>query len=274
MQTWAVANWKMNGSLAQVEAFVPALLAGLPPDWQGRNVQIALCPPHPYLAAMGRLLAGSGVLLGAQKAHSLNAGAFTGEVSPLMLREFGVSLCLVGHSEHRQQLGETEGFIAEKLHGLLAEGIRPILCVGETLAERESGQQEQVIAMQLTEAFRSSSGERAGRRRGDVSYLPHPELTQAQAGRLIVAYEPVWAIGTGVNATPEQANEMHTFIRSLLTERFGAAVAAELPILYGGSVNPSNAQALLSQREINGALVGGASLKPETFLPIIHHSLS
>lgn len=274
METWAIANWKMNGSLAQIDAFVPSLLAGLPPDWNERGLRIAVCPPHPYLAAMGQRLAGSDVQLGAQKVHPLNSGAFTGEVAPAMLAEFGVSLCLVGHSENRQLLGETEVFIAEKLHGLLSAGIRPILCVGETLTERQAGEQEQVIAMQLTEAFRASSGEPAGRRKGDVAHLPHPALTAAEAQQLVVAYEPVWAIGTGMNATPEQANEMHSFIRGFLKERFGTETAAAIPILYGGSVNPSNAKALLCQPEINGALVGGAGLKAETFLPIIHDSLS
>ncbi|HKI97864.1 MAG TPA: triose-phosphate isomerase [bacterium] len=274
VQTWIVGNWKMNGSLAQISAFVPALLAGLPAGWEARGVRIALCPPTPYLATMTQHLTGSHVELGAQKVHPLESGAFTGEVSPPMLADFSVSLCLVGHSENRQLSGESEVFIAEKLHGLFASGIRPILCVGETLEQRKAGQQEHVIQMQLTEAFSASSEVQAGRRAGDVAHLPHPTVSDTQAQRLIVAYEPVWAIGTGMTASPEQANEMHAFIRRLLTERFGAATAAEIPILYGGSVNPGNAGSLLSQREINGALVGGASLKAETFLPIIQQSLS
>jgi triosephosphate isomerase (TIM) len=273
MQTWVIGNWKMNGSLAQVKAFVPALRAGLPARWQQRGLRIALCPPLPYLAALGGLLQGSGVALGAQKVYPLPSGAFTGEVSPPMLKEFGVTLCIVGHSEHRQHFGVTDAFIAEKLHGLLGEGIQPILCVGETLAEREAGRQEAVIETQLLEALQAADDRPAGKRRGDISHLPHPALSTEQGRRLIVAYEPVWAIGTGVNATPEQANEMHGFIRGLLSRRFDASTAAELPLLYGGSVNPGNARTLLAQSEINGALVGGASLKPETFLPIIAGSL-
>jgi triosephosphate isomerase (TIM) len=273
MQTWVVGNWKMNGSLAQIDAFVPALLGGLPAGWRGR-LRIGLCPPAPYLAKLGERLAGSRVELGAQKVHPLPSGAFTGEIAPPMLAEFGVSLCLVGHSENRQQLGESEVLIAEKLHGLLGVGILPILCVGESLDERDAGHQEQVIATQLNEAFAASPGGRAGRRSGDVTHLPHPALSVEQAQRLIVAYEPVWAIGTGVNATPEQANEVHRFIRAFLAERYGAAIAAEVPVLYGGSVNPANAAALLAQPEINGTLVGGASLKADTFLAIIKHSLS
>jgi len=273
MQTWVVGNWKMNGSVAQVESFVPALLAGLPSGWQERGLRIALCPPHPYLGALGGLLAGSGVALGAQKVFPLASGAFTGEVSPAMLKDVGATLCIVGHSEHRQHFGVTDAFIAEKLHGLFDVGIQPILCVGETLAEREAGRQESVIQTQLLEALLSATEQPASRRRGDISHLPHPECSPEQARHLIVAYEPVWAIGTGVNATPEQANEMHGFIRGLLSRRFDASTAAELPLLYGGSVNPGNARTLLAQSEINGALVGGASLKPETFLPIIAGSL-
>ena len=274
MQTWVVGNWKMNGSLAHVKAFVPALLGGLPADWRKRGLRITICPPHPYLAALGALIAGSGIELGAQRVYPLASGAFTGEVSPAMLKDLGVAACIVGHSEHRQHFGVTDAFIAEKLHGLLGVGIQPILCVGETLEEREAGQQQSAIQTQLLQAFHSAGEEASGRRRGDIVRLPHPELSLAQAQRLIVAYEPVWAIGTGRTATPEQANEMHAFIRELLSERFGQGTAAEVPLLYGGSVNPGNAATLLAQPEINGVLVGGASLKPETLLPIIQPSLS
>ena len=274
MDTWIVGNWKMNGSLAQVNAFVPALRAGLPANWAKRHVRIVLCPPHPYLAALGGLLDGSGIGLGAQKVYPLASGAYTGEVSPAMLKDLGVMLCIVGHSEHRQHFGVTDAFIAEKMHGLLAVGIQPILCVGETLEEREAGKQEQVIHTQLTQAFRAASGDTPGRRRGDIVRLPHPELSAEQARRTLVAYEPVWAIGTGRNATPEQANQMHAYIRTLLAERFGAETAARMPLLYGGSVNPGNAAEILAQPEINGVLVGGASLKPETLLPIIQPSLN
>jgi triosephosphate isomerase len=214
------------------------------------------------------------VLLGAQQVHPVASGAYTGEVSPAMLREFGTALCLVGHSERRQYFGENNAGIAQKVHGLLEAEIRPALCVGETLAEREAGRQQDVIRTQLLEAFQATVGERMGRRHGDIVHLEHPEISAEQARSLIVAYEPVWAIGTGRTATPEQANEMHAFIRALLTERFGTQVAGGIPLLYGGSVNPGNAGALMAQAEINGALVGGASLKAETFLPIIQQSLN
>jgi triosephosphate isomerase len=274
MQRWAVGNWKMNGSLGLIDAYVPALLRTLPEGWQARGAGVALCPPYPYLAALGERLRGTGVALGAQQVHPVASGAFTGEVSPSMLAEFGVNLCIVGHSERRQYFGETNPGIAQKVYGLVDAGIAPILCIGETLEQREAGRQEEVIRTQLLEAFRASEGERMGRRHGDMVYLEHPELTAEQVRRLIVAYEPVWAIGTGRTATPEQANEMHAFIRTLLAERFGAGAAAAIPILYGGSVNPGNVASLMVQPEINGTLVGGASLKPESFLPIIEHSLS
>jgi triosephosphate isomerase (TIM) len=274
MQRWVVGNWKMNGSLSQIEAYVPALLGGLPKGLERHGLHVVVCPPLPYLARLHERLAGSAVELGAQKVHPLTSGAYTGEVSPTMLRDFEVTLCIVGHSEHRQHFGVTDAFIAEKLHALLGAEIAPILCVGETAAEREAGRQHEVIQSQLVQAFNASLEEHIGRRRGDIAHLAHPELSAALARHLIVAYEPVWAIGTGATATPEQANEMHTFIRALLSERFGLATALEMPILYGGSVNPGNAGSLMAQPEINGTLVGGASLKPETFLPIIAQSLN
>jgi triosephosphate isomerase (TIM) len=274
MQTWVIGNWKMNGSRPQVEAFVQALLAGLPEGWREAHVSVALCPPYPYLEAMEQRLRGSGVLLGAQHVHPVSSGAFTGEVSPAMLREFGAALCLAGHSERRHNFGESDRIVAQQVHGLLEAELMPVLCVGETLAQREAGEQEAVIRAQVLEACEATTSEGAGRRHGELVHLEHPALAAGQLQRMLFAYEPVWAIGTGRNASPEQANEMHGFIRRLLSERFGAAAAAEVPILYGGSVNPGNASALLAQPEINGALVGGASLKAETFLPIIQQSLN
>lgn len=272
MEPWVVGNWKMNGSLEHIGAYVPALLGCLPKDWTGTTPHVAICPPYPYLATMSKQLAGSAVVLGAQEVHPVASGAYTGEVSPAMLAEFGVSLCIVGHSERRQYFGETNPGIAQKLHGLLESNISPILCIGEVLAEREAGRAEEVIRVQLLEAFRASEGDRMGRRHGDIVHLAHPEISAEQAGRMIVAYEPVWAIGTGVTATPEEAQEMHGFIRGLLVEGFGADVAGRIPLLYGGSVNPGNAASLMAQPDINGALVGGASLKADTFLPIIEQS--
>ena len=273
MKKWIVGNWKMNGSKAHVETFVPALLDGLPEGLQASGTRVVVCPPHPYLTQVGALIAGSGVELGAQKVHPLPEGAFTGEVSPVMLAELGVSACIIGHSEHRQHFGVTDAIIAQKLHALVAAGIAPILCVGETLAEREADEQEQVIRTQLLQALQASETEALRRRQGDVVLAPHPELPESGAHRLAIAYEPVWAIGTGQTATPEQANFMHGFVRGILWERYSESLAKAMPILYGGSVNDENAEALLAQPEIDGALVGGASLKPESFLSIINQAL-
>lgn len=264
----------MNGSLTQVEQFVAEFLPGLPGGFEESGLRVVICPPHPYLAAAGQRLAGSGVALGAQKVHPLPSGAFTGEVSPTMLRELGVTACIIGHSEHRQHFAVTDAIIAEKLHGLIAEKITPILCVGETLAEREAGRQEQVIEAQLMEALKESEGKPAGRRQGDRVNLAHPALSPEAAKMLTVAYEPVWAIGTGKTATPELAGEMHGHIRAILDGHYGAALAHKVPLLYGGSVTPDNAGQLLSQSEVDGVLVGGASLKASSLLTIVNHALN
>jgi triosephosphate isomerase len=274
MSTWIVGNWKMNGSVQYVETFFQELLRGLPEGLNEAGVRVAVCPPHPYLAMAAREIAGTPVELGAQKVHPLPAGAFTGEVSPAMLAEFGARMCIIGHSEHRQHFGVTDAIIAEKLHALINEGIAPILCVGETLREREEGRQEEVIETQIAAALKESAGEKMGRRQSDIIVAPHPALPEGGARRLVIAYEPVWAIGTGKTATPEQANMMHQFIRGLLAEHYSEALAAELPILYGGSANENNAGELLAQPEINGALVGGASLKAPSFLSIINQALN
>lgn len=273
MNNWIVANWKMNGCKAHVVEFVPALLAGLPEDFQAKGARIVICPPHPYLSMTGEMLNGSGVALGAQKVHPMPSGAFTGEVSPAMLTELGVSVCVIGHSEHRQHFGVTDSIVAQKLHALIAAEITPVLCVGETLAEREAEQQEDVIKTQVLQALNATENQKAGRRSGDTVVTPHPELPESGAAKLIIAYEPVWAIGTGRTATPEQADAMHRFIRGIIRDRYSEGLARRIPILYGGSVNAENAGQLLSQRDINGALVGGASLQAESFLTIINQAL-
>jgi triosephosphate isomerase len=255
MKQWVVGNWKMNGSLSMVSDYVPALLDGLLElsGWE-RSLRVGICPPSPYLGMMASKLTGYPVEVGAQNVHPKPSGAFTGEIAPPMLRELGVDLCLVGHSERRQLFGETDEAVREKLSALLEANLTPIVCVGEVLAEREAGRHLAVVERQV---------------QGALEGLPPERL----AG-VVLAYEPVWAIGTGKTATPEQANQMHAHIRALLAARFGAGPAAGTPILYGGSVTPDNAGALLAQPDINGTLVGGASLKPATFLPIIQHSLS
>lgn len=245
MDRWIVGNWKMNGSREQAAAFVAEFLAGYKP---AKGLRVGLCPPFPYVSWLAEKLGGSQVLVGAQNAHPKPSGAFTGEVAAPMLADCGAALCLVGHSERRQFFHETDALIREKLAALWQTPLMPILCVGESLAERESGRQQAVVQTQLDGALKGAS-------------IP--------PGRLVVAYEPVWAIGTGKTATPQQAQEMHGFIRKWLQAN---APGHEIPLQYGGSVTPENAGSLLSQPDINGALVGGASLKAASFLAILQHA--
>lgn len=248
MKQLIAANWKMNGSLPHLQAYVPALLAGLE-ESSGISARAVICPPSPYLPALAQMLKGSPVGVGAQNVHSSPKGAFTGEISVSMLADLGVGICIIGHSERRQLFGETDGMIRAKLEALLSAGLEAILCVGETLEEREAGRHESVVEGQVQAALAETGAE-------------------ALTG-LAVAYEPVWAIGTGKTATPEQANTMHGVIRTCLAGNLNAGAAANIPILYGGSVNTDNAGSLLSQSEINGALVGGASLEAPSFLAIL-----
>jgi len=238
------ANWKMHKTIREAEAFVDAFLprvAGL------RAVDVVLAPPFPALAAVGRRLAGSAVALAAQNVNPEPQGAFTGEVSAPMLVELGCAYCIVGHSERRSLYGESDAFVARKAAALLEHGIRPIVCVGETLEQREQGRTAAVVREQLAGSLASLPGERGA----DV----------------VIAYEPIWAIGTGRTATPALAQEVHALIRAALGERFGAT-AERIRIQYGGSVKPDNAAALLAEKDIDGALVGGASLEPDGFAQI------
>lgn len=235
-------NWKMNGSSASNEALVQALLAGSA-NWQ---CQVAVCVPAPYLAQVQRLVAGSGIELGAQDVSQHVAGAFTGEVSADMLKDFGTRYCLVGHSERRQYHGETDAVVAAKAQRALAAGITPVVCVGETLAEREAGRTEEVVKRQLAAAIHT---------------IGHC------ISEIVVAYEPVWAIGTGKTASPEEAQQVHAVLRGQL--RAATPQADRMQILYGGSMNAANAAQLLAQPDIDGGLVGGASLKAADFLSII-----
>lgn len=235
-------NWKMNGSLAANEALVQALLAGLATP----ACQVALCVPSIYLAQLQALLAGSAIELGAQDLSPHEAGAFTGETSAAMLREFGVRYCLVGHSERRQYHGETDALVAAKAQRALACGITPIVCVGETLAEREAGQTEEVVRRQLAAVIHTNGH---------------------CISEIVVAYEPVWAIGTGKTASSEQAQQVHAVLRAQL--QAATEHADRVHILYGGSMNAANAAQLLAQPDIDGGLVGGASLKAPDFLSII-----
>ena len=255
MKPWIVGNWKMNGSRKMVREYVPAFLDGLLESGElAARVHVALCPPFPYLGEMSSLLTSYPVRVGAQNVNQHENGYYTGEVSASMLSEMGVTLCIVGHSERRHGHGESNALIGEKVKILLAGGIAPLVCVGETQAERDADDHQRVVEAQLESALQ--------------------DLPAGAASEILIGYEPVWAIGTGVNATPEQAEEMHGHIRGWLTGRFGSGDGATIPILYGGSVTPENARALMSRPEVNGALVGGSSLKPEMLVSILQQSLS
>ncbi len=235
-------NWKLNGSLALNSELVSALRAGLPAP----VCAVAVCVPAPYLAQVGGLLAGSAIDLGAQDVSGHEAGAYTGEVSGAMLREFGVRYAIVGHSERRQYHAETDLAVADKVRLALACGITPIVCVGETLAQREAGQTEEVVKHQLAAVIHANGH---------------------CISEVVVAYEPVWAIGTGRTATPAQAQQVHGVLRAQL--KAATQHAERMQILYGGSMNAANAAELLGQSDIDGGLVGGASLKAADFLAII-----
>lgn len=236
-------NWKMNGSLAANTALMGELLAGI-----GQPAcDVAVCVPAVYLAQVQLLLAGQGgIALGAQDVSQHESGAYTGDVSAAMLKELGARYVIVGHSERRQYQGETDAQVAIKAQRALAAGLTPIVCVGETLREREQGETESVVSRQLSAVI---------------------QLNGERLADLVVAYEPVWAIGTGRTATPEQAQTVHAALRALLAA--ADLQAAGVRILYGGSMNAGNAAELLAQPDIDGGLIGGASLKARDFLKII-----
>jgi triosephosphate isomerase len=245
MRTPLVAgNWKMYGSRADNASLVRSLLDLLRPE---SRADVLLCPPYVYLWETGRMLKDTDVALGAQSLCAEVQGAFTGEVSGAMLRDVGCRYVIVGHSERRQLFGETDAQVARKFVAAQAQGLTPVLCVGETLDERESGRTTEIVARQL-EAVLSVCG-------------------AAALGNAVIAYEPVWAIGTGRNATPEQAQEVHAMIRGKVAA-LDATMAGSVRILYGGSVKASNARELFAMADIDGGLVGGASLKAEEFAQI------
>lgn len=248
MRTFFIAgNWKMNllreSSVSLVRQLMEALTSV-------SGVDVAVCPPSVYLQEVGNTLRGSSLRLGAQNVSAAAEGAFTGEISCGMLKDVGCQYVILGHSERRTLYGETDAMVNEKLHAVLKAGLIPIVCVGETLAQREAGETQKVVREQCT-------GSLAG-------------LTGDQMAKTVLAYEPVWAIGTGKTASPAQAEEVHADIRDLLSSQFGAAVANQVVIQYGGSVKADNAAELLGQPNIDGALVGGASLKADSFLAIVH----
>ena len=236
-------NWKMHKTLAEAQALAREIRQGLSPS---TRVEVAVGPPYTALNAVAAELAGSPVKLAAQDVFWEKQGAYTGAISAAMLADVGCHYVIIGHSERRQYFGEIDETVNRKVKAVLEAGLFPIVCVGETLAEREQGRTFTVVETQIRQGL-------AG-------------LAPGQGQRLVIAYEPVWAIGTGKTATPDQAQEVHKLIRGLLPEMAGTAA---LRILYGGSVTPDNAKELMAQPDINGALVGGASLKAASFLGII-----
>jgi triosephosphate isomerase (TIM) len=240
-------NWKMHKDLSQSQNLISKLTNEL--GKEDVKCDIIICPPFTSLSEANGLVKNTKVKLGAQNMHFEDKGAFTGEVSAAMLKSVGCEYVILGHSERRAIFGESDEMINKKIKKALISGLRPIFCIGETLQQRESGTMNSVIKRQVTEG------------------LQH--VSKDEMEKVIVAYEPVWAIGTGVTASPQQAQEVHVYVRQLISDLFGEDTAEKLIIQYGGSVKPENAGELLSQSDIDGALVGGACLDPDSFLKII-----
>lgn len=243
-------NWKMNKTVAEALDLVHGLKREL---GTVKEIDIIVCPPFTALESVSKAVLDSNIRLGAQNMSEQNVGAFTGEIAAAMLKEFSVRYVILGHSERRQYQKESDALISKKALAAHAAAIKPIVCVGETLEERESGRTEKVVGAQL-------QGSLAG-------------LSKEQMQETIVAYEPVWAIGTGRNATPQQAQDVHAFIRQTLAGQFDEAVAKRVRLQYGGSVKPANARELMSQPDVDGALVGGAALETRSFSDIVKHSI-
>lgn len=241
------ANWKMNKDVNETSEFI----ASFQKEMQTYDcpAEVIICPPLISLHTAARLLQGSKIELGAQNFHYEDDGAYTGETSARMLKSLGVRYVIVGHSERRHHFGETDEVVSKKVKKALSSGLKVILCIGESLDERDGGVTEMVLERQVTTALNG--------------------LTEQQMSAIVIAYEPIWAIGTGRNATPQQAEDAHAFIRSVVAKLFNKEVASALTIQYGGSVKPDNASQLLSQPDVDGALVGGASLAADSFAKIV-----
>ena len=249
MRTPIIAgNWKLNKTISEAVALTTTLKALVADD---TGVGIIVAPPFTALVAVNDVVANSNIHLAAQDVYSEDSGAFTGEVSAPMLKDIGCTYVIIGHSERRQYFGETNDSVNQKVKAALAHDLKPIICVGELLEEREAGQTEAVIESHVT---------------GGVAGLSAADLLSC-----VIAYEPVWAIGTGKTATPDQAQEVHNFIRGLLIEAYSMEVASQICIQYGGSVKPENAAELIGQPDVDGALVGGASLDAESFAQIVRN---
>ncbi len=245
---FVAGNWKMNTdshtSISLAESIVSGSL-----ETAGRSVSVAVCPPFVYLRAVAKALSASSIAVGAQDIYIESQGSFTGEISASMLKDIGCTYALCGHSERRYVIGETDELINKKVAAAIGGGLLPILCVGELLAEREASQTNEVVARQIKNCL---SG-----------------LSVEKVSAVTIAYEPVWAIGTGLTATPQQAQEVHDFVRKLLLQMYDAQLAEEIRILYGGSAKPGNAGDLMAEEDVDGLLVGGASLNADDFIAII-----
>jgi triosephosphate isomerase len=240
-------NWKMNKVFSEAETLITEIAEALD-DVDLKGAEVVICPPAIYLEMASDVAYDSNFSVGAQNIYPADSGAFTGEISPLMLKELTVEYCIIGHSERRQYFNESHDFLKKKVDSLLIHKIRPIFCCGEVLPEREANQHFEVVKKQLEES---------------LFHLSNTEILH-----VVIAYEPVWAIGTGVTATKEQAQEMHAYIRKLIAEKYNAIVASETTILYGGSCNGKNAAELFAQPDVDGGLIGGASLKTTEFIQI------
>ena len=242
------ANWKMNKTVSESASLIKKLKKSLK---NVKNREIVVCPPFASLSAVSKLLKNSEIGLGAQNMHFADEGAFTGEISPLMLKELNCEYVILGHSERRQHFKEDDDLINKKVIAALKNNLKPILCIGETLKQRKNNQTFNIIKNQLINSLKN--------------------ISENNILKVVIAYEPVWAIGTGVNATPKQAEEVHVFIRSLLSEKYDKKTAEETRVLYGGSVKPENIKDLMKEENIDGALVGGASLSAESFAKIVKY---
>ena len=240
-------NWKMNKDYQDAVQLVEELKSKVS-NYNTEGVELIVSPPYPYLAGLNSLLEGSKISVSAQNVHQEDAGAYTGEVAASMLASMGINYSIIGHSERRQYFGETHAQIAKKVSAALSKGVQPIYCCGEVKEERESGKHLEVVENQLNK---------------EVFHLDAVEFA-----KVVIAYEPVWAIGTGLTASPEQAQEIHAHIRSLVAKKYGAAVASATSILYGGSCKPGNAKEIFSKPDVDGGLIGGASLNADDFLQI------
>jgi len=254
MRTKIVAgNWKMNLTFQEADDLIYSIVEYM----SGKNsekIKVVICPPAPYLELATDLASDSELLVGAQNISQFEAGAYTGEISAKILASMGVGFAIVGHSERRKYFNESHEMLAEKVNQTLKHQLTPVFCCGEVISEREGGNHFEVIEKQLNDS---------------LFHLPHADFSH-----VVIAYEPVWAIGTGITATPEQVQEMHEFIRSLISKKYSQNLADNVMILYGGSCNAANAQELFSQPDVDGGLIGGASLKPDEFIQIIQAASS